>query len=136
MFGIGPAYVFLIENRLPIGFMRKGAMPWLSTMSTNAGIAAGGRTADLGRGPGAGPDRPSADRRARRDGGRLALLCSASVRGDDLGADGGWSQPEAALHGSSLYELPPPLDWFSANIGVHHVHHLSSGIPFYRLGRC
>jgi acyl-lipid omega-6 desaturase (Delta-12 desaturase) len=44
-----------------------------------------------------------------------------------------WSQPELALHGSSLYELPPPLDWFSGNIGVHHVHHLSSGIPFYRL---
>ena len=44
-----------------------------------------------------------------------------------------WSQPEAALHGSSLYELPPPLSWFSGKIGVPHVHHLSSGIPFYRL---
>jgi omega-6 fatty acid desaturase (delta-12 desaturase) len=29
--------------------------------------------------------------------------------------------------------LPLPLRWFSANIGVHHVHHLSSGVPFYRL---
>ena len=38
MFGIGPAYLFLIENRLPFGFMRKGAMPWVSTMTTNAGI--------------------------------------------------------------------------------------------------
>ena len=38
MFGLGPAYVFLLENRLPFGFMRKGAMPWLSTMTTNAGI--------------------------------------------------------------------------------------------------
>ena len=38
MFGLGPLYVFLIENRLPFGFMRKGAMPWLSTMTTNAGI--------------------------------------------------------------------------------------------------
>ena len=37
------------------------------------------------------------------------------------------------MHGSSFYELPLPLRWFSANIGVHHVHHLSSGIPFYRL---
>src|SRR5271166_7144970 len=44
-----------------------------------------------------------------------------------------WSQPEAALHGSSFYDLPPPLPWLSGNIGVHHVHHLSSGIPFYRL---
>ena len=38
MFGIGPAYLFLIANRLPFGFMRKGAMPWVSTMTTNAGI--------------------------------------------------------------------------------------------------
>src|SRR3984885_7383532 len=38
MFGLGPAYVFLFENRLPFGFMRKGPMPWLSTMTTNAGI--------------------------------------------------------------------------------------------------
>ena len=38
MFGLGPLYVFLIENRLPVGFMRKGPMPWLSTMTTNAGI--------------------------------------------------------------------------------------------------
>jgi hypothetical protein len=44
-----------------------------------------------------------------------------------------WRQPEAALHGSSHYDLPPALRWFSANIGVHHVHHLSSGVPFYRL---
>jgi omega-6 fatty acid desaturase (delta-12 desaturase) len=42
-------------------------------------------------------------------------------------------QSEAALHGSSHYELPLALRWFSANIGVHHVHHLSSGVPFYRL---
>jgi omega-6 fatty acid desaturase (delta-12 desaturase) len=39
----------------------------------------------------------------------------------------------AALLGFSLSQRPPPLDWFSGNIGVHHVHHLSSGIPFYRL---
>ena len=44
-----------------------------------------------------------------------------------------WSLPEAALHGSSHYDLPIVLRWFSANIGVHHVHHLSSRIPFYRL---
>jgi fatty acid desaturase len=38
MFGVGPIYLFLIENRLPFGFMRKGSMPWLTTMTTNAGI--------------------------------------------------------------------------------------------------
>ncbi len=47
--------------------------------------------------------------------------------------DGSWNRHEAALHGSSHYDLPGVLRWFTANIGVHHVHHLSSGIPFYRL---
>ncbi|MCB1882401.1 MAG: fatty acid desaturase [Geminicoccaceae bacterium] len=42
---------------------------------------------------------------------------------------------EAALYGSSYYEMPPLMRWFSANIGVHHVHHLCSTIPFYRLRR-
>jgi omega-6 fatty acid desaturase (delta-12 desaturase) len=39
------------------------------------------------------------------------------------------------LHGSSYYDLPSVLRWFTANIGVHHVHHLCSRIPFYRLPR-
>jgi omega-6 fatty acid desaturase (delta-12 desaturase) len=44
-----------------------------------------------------------------------------------------WHLHEAALHGSSHYDLPPILRWFTANIGIHHVHHLYSRIPFYRL---
>ena len=45
----------------------------------------------------------------------------------------GWTMHEAALHGSSHYDLPGVLRWFTANIGVHHVHHLCSRIPYYRL---
>ena len=44
-----------------------------------------------------------------------------------------WTLHEAALRGSSHYDLPPVLQWMSANIGIHHVHHLCSRIPFYRL---
>ena len=44
-----------------------------------------------------------------------------------------WNLHEAALHGSSHYDLPAVLRWFTANIGVHHVHHLCSRIPYYRL---
>jgi omega-6 fatty acid desaturase (delta-12 desaturase) len=44
-----------------------------------------------------------------------------------------WDVHEAGLYGSSHYELPAALAWFTGNIGVHHVHHLSSRIPFYRL---
>ena len=47
----------------------------------------------------------------------------------------GWNQHEAALYGSSHYDLPPILRWFTANIGMHHVHHLCSRIPYYRLPR-
>src|SRR5476649_2788274 len=39
MFGVGPAYLFILQFRLPVGFMRAGWMPWLSTMATNVGIA-------------------------------------------------------------------------------------------------
>jgi acyl-lipid omega-6 desaturase (Delta-12 desaturase) len=46
-----------------------------------------------------------------------------------------WTLHEAALHGSSHYDLPNVLRWFTANIGVHHVHHLCSRIPYYRLAR-
>ena len=40
---------------------------------------------------------------------------------------------DAALYGSSHYVLPKPIQWISGNIGIHHVHHLYSRIPFYRL---
>jgi acyl-lipid omega-6 desaturase (Delta-12 desaturase) len=49
--------------------------------------------------------------------------------------EGEWTFQEAALHGSSHYDLPGILRWFTANIGVHHVHHLCSRIPYYRLPR-
>ena len=39
----------------------------------------------------------------------------------------------AALHGSSYYDLPQPLMWLTGNIGIHHVHHISSQIPFHVL---
>ena len=50
-------------------------------------------------------------------------------------ADEDWTLHGAALHGSSHYDLPGFLRWFTANIGMHHVHHLSSRIPYYRLPR-
>ena len=89
MFGLGPAYVFLLENRLPIGFMRKGSMPWLSTMTTNAGILLVSGLLIIFRGLHDIAHRPFADRRARRDDGRLAVLRPASIRDDDLGRDNG-----------------------------------------------
>ena len=48
----------------------------------------------------------------------------------------GWDYTAAALNGSSFYKLPKVLQWFSGNIGFHHIHHLSSKIPNYNLERC
>jgi acyl-lipid omega-6 desaturase (Delta-12 desaturase) len=51
-------------------------------------------------------------------------------RGED------WDYTKAALEGSSFYKLPKILQWFSGNIGFHHIHHLSARIPNYHLERC
>ena len=51
-------------------------------------------------------------------------------RGED------WDYTAAALQGSSFYKLPRVLQWFSGNIGFHHIHHLSPRIPNYNLERC
>jgi len=47
-----------------------------------------------------------------------------------------WSFVQAGLRGSSFYKLPAVVQWFSGNIGFHHIHHLSSLIPNYNLPRC
>jgi len=46
-----------------------------------------------------------------------------------------WDFAKAALEGSSFYKLPKILQWFSGNIGFHHIHHLSPRIPNYELER-
>ncbi|BBE73270.1 fatty acid desaturase [Oharaeibacter diazotrophicus] len=133
MFGIGPAYLFLIQHRYPRGLARYGATPWVSVMATNLGIvtlAAAGMAL-------VGPTTLLAV--------QLPIAILAATAGVWLfyvqhqfeetywAAAADWSAPDAALRGSSHLDLPQPLRWFSANIGLHHVHHLSSGIPYYRL---
>ncbi len=48
----------------------------------------------------------------------------------------GWDFQVAALLGSSYYDLPKIMNWFTGNIGLHHIHHLNSMIPNYRLSAC
>jgi len=47
-----------------------------------------------------------------------------------------WDFARSALAGSSCYRLPRVLQWFSGNIGFHHIHHLNSRIPNYHLPKC
>jgi omega-6 fatty acid desaturase (delta-12 desaturase) len=133
MFGVGPIYLFVLRNRVPLGFMRAGWKPWFSTMATNLTIAAviGAMISIVGLGP------------FLTIHVLIVLLAGAAgvwlfyvqhqferthwTRGE------GWNVSDAALRGSSYFELPRVLRWFTANIGVHHVHHLASRIPYYRL---
>lgn len=135
LFGLGPAYMFLLQHRLPVGFFKDGWQPWVSTQATNAGIALGAGTLIWLVGPEA------------FFLVHLPILVLAATFGVWLfyvqhqfeatfwSENRGWNRHEAALHGSSHYDLPPVLRWFSANIGVHHVHHLCSRIPSYRLSK-
>lgn len=133
MFGIGPAYLFLLRHRLPMGLMRNGWRPWLSATATNAAIAllVGVAIWLIGLIPFLLVHLPITFLAAAI--GVWLFYVQHQFEETFWEHDGDWSFHEAALHGSSHYDLPPILRWFTANIGVHHVHHLSSRIPFYRL---
>jgi omega-6 fatty acid desaturase (delta-12 desaturase) len=134
LFGIGPPLLFMIQHRLPFSMLR-GAdwRSWASVIGTNAGLLVlGGLVIWL-------------------VGWKafLAVQLPIVAIGSSIGVwlfyiqhqfeDTHWSEGRewnhqtAALHGSSHYDLPPVLRWFSGNIGIHHVHHLASRVPFYRL---
>jgi len=133
LLGLGPAYLFLLQQRLPIGLMRKGWQPWVSAMATNLALAFLCATLIFLIGI-----------KAFLIVHLPIILIAATIgvwlfyvqhqfehtRWDETQA---WSHHDNALYGSSYYVLPGPLRWLTANIGVHHVHHLCSRIPFYRL---
>lgn len=133
LFGLGPAYLFIVHNRLPVGFMRAGWMPWLSTQGTNVAIIALAGLAIwcMGLGPFLWVELPITLLAATLG----VWLFYVQHQFENTYWDGAqdWRFHDAALHGSSHYDLPPILSWFTANIGVHHVHHLCSRIPSYRL---
>ncbi len=133
MFGLGPLYTFVIENRLPFGFMRIGWMPWLSTMSTNIGIAIAAGLAMWFFGFWAFVLVHLPTTVIAATAGVWLFYVQHQFEGTTWSEAHEWDVADSALHGSSHYDLPMPLRWFSANIGVHHVHHLSSRIPYYRL---
>jgi omega-6 fatty acid desaturase (delta-12 desaturase) len=135
MFGVGPAYLFLLRHRLPAGLMGAGWEPWLSAMATNLAIAT--IVAMLiwliGVGPFLLVHLPISLLAASIGVWLFYVQHQFEETSWDRAAQ--WDRHEAALHGSSHYDLPGILRWFTANIGLHHVHHLSSQIPYYRLSR-
>ncbi|WP_281709397.1 fatty acid desaturase [Phaeobacter italicus] len=132
LFGFGPGYLFFLQNRIPYGLMGQ-ARYWISAMGTNLTIVLA--LAAIWYFGGLMP--------------LLLIFVPATLIAATAGLwlfyvqhqfeattwedDSNWQLHDAALHGSSHYVLPPVLQWLSANIGIHHVHHLYSRIPFYRL---
>ena len=133
MFVLGPAYVFVLRQRLPIGEMTLGWRPWLSTMATNLAIAAVVVAVIWigGVGPFLWAQLPIT--MIAGSIGIWLFYVQHQFEGVAWARSSGWTLREAALRGSSHYHLPGPLGWLTANIGVHHIHHLNSRIPFYRL---
>ncbi len=133
MFGIGAPYLFLLKHRLPFYQMRAGWRPWVSTMVTNAAIALAVAVMIwfVGIGPFLRVHLPIVMLAASM--GVWLFYVQHQFENVMWTRDGSWVQRDAALSGSSHYDLPLVLRWFTANIGIHHVHHLNSRIPYYRL---
>src|SRR6266705_4862966 len=133
MFGFGPAYLFIVEHRIPIGLMRNGWMPWLSTMGTNVAIVALVATIVWFVGIGAFLLVHIPIMLLAASVGVWLFYVQHQFENTVWAHDRAWNLQEVALHGSSHYALPSLLRWFTANIGIHHIHHLCSRIPYYRL---
>ncbi|MCU4652007.1 fatty acid desaturase [Roseibacterium sp. SDUM158016] len=134
LFGIVPFYTFFLQNRIPIGQMRSGMRYWISALGTNVAIfGLIGALYLLGGVPVLVfvylPMMLLA-----ASAGMWLFYVQHQFEETTWERDTDWSVQDAAFEGSSHYVLPPLLRWITADIGVHHVHHLASKIPFYRLG--
>lgn len=136
LFGIGPPFQFLIKHRFPLDVPFTWKREWRSVMLTNIGIAVVATVVSLVVGV------------KTFLMVQLPISLIAGVAGVWLfyiqhqfedtywRRKQSWRFHEASLEGSSYYDLPAFLHWFTGNIGVHHVHHLSPRIPNYRLLAC
>ncbi|MEM9677607.1 MAG: fatty acid desaturase [Pseudomonadota bacterium] len=132
LFGLGPGYLFFVEYRLPLG-LTKIAKYWFSAMATNAAILVALTVIFFTGGlmPILLIFLPSTFLAAMA--GVWLFYVQHQFETTHWAQEEEWQLHEAALKGSSHYVLPTPLQWVTANIGIHHVHHLYSRIPFYRL---
>ncbi len=133
LLAIAPIYVFIIRQRPPNDLFGADRRAWTSTLSTNLAIAA--LLIGLGLLVGFGPLLLV----------HVPVMLIASAIGIWLfyvqhqfehtywARNPEWSFHKGAFHGSTHYDLPAVPRWLTANIGIHHVHHLVSRIPSYRL---
>ena len=136
MFGVGPAWLILWVLRVPRGSPWRRWRDWVSIVGTDAALIALITALLLILGP-----------LPVLLGWLPVMLLAATVgvwlfyvqhqfEGAYWEPRPRWDFAAAALRGSSFYDLPPVLHWMTGNIGFHHIHHLASRIPNYRLREC
>ncbi len=136
LLGVGPAYQFMLKHRFPFDLPWSWKREWASVLWTNVGIAVtfavlaqllGWRAVVLVHLP-----------VVLFAGAVGVFLFYVQHQFEDTywEHDEHWSFYRAAVHGSSFLDLPRPLHWLTGNIGFHHIHHLASRIPNYRLAQC
>jgi len=136
LLGLGPLYLLLVQNRIPARTLRRDWRNWVSVIGTDVGAAVIVMGASL-------IITPLVFLAAWFSVLYLAsvigiwLFCVQHQFGDTYWERSGrWAFQTAAIEGSSFYDLPRILHWFTGYIGLHHVHHLASRIPNYHLRAC
>jgi omega-6 fatty acid desaturase (delta-12 desaturase) len=136
LFGIGPAYQFLLRHRIPTGHPLRQWRNWLSILGTNAALAAVvvAVALTIGLRPFLLSYVPVCMLAAST--GVWLFYVQHQFEGTYWAPTQQWNFHAAAMEGSSFYDLPRFLHWVTGYIGFHHIHHLSSRIPNYRLREC
>jgi omega-6 fatty acid desaturase (delta-12 desaturase) len=135
LFGIGPIYLFILKHRLPLDMpLRSGV--WRNLFATNAGIVVLMAVLALLVGPLALLKLHLPIVLLAASAGIWLFHVQHQFEEAYWQHDPTWSFQQAALQGSSYYHLPRLLQWLTAHIGLHHIHHLCSRIPNYRLQEC
>ncbi|MDA4848884.1 fatty acid desaturase [Hoeflea poritis] len=132
LFVLGPAFLFLFQHRLPVGDFAN-ARAWTSVMATNVAMATLVTAFVLLVGPQQFLIIHMPIVLIAASAGVWLFYVQHQFEGTSWARNEAWQVHEFALNGSSYYALPTILRWFTANIGMHHIHHLCARIPFYKL---
>jgi omega-6 fatty acid desaturase (delta-12 desaturase) len=133
MLGIGPIYQFVAKHRLPIGLPWRWRKEWRSVGLNNLALVVLGALLWMAVG---WPVLLSVQLPIVVLAGAIGVwlfYVQHTFEGGYWVRGGSWDPRLAAMDGSSFYDLPPVLRWFTANIGYHHIHHLAPRIPNYHL---
>ena len=136
LFALGPLYQFVIKHRFPFDIPWTWKREWASVLWTDLAIL--GVFGGLSWGLGWQTVLATQLAIVMVAGGVGIWLFYVQHQFEDAYWDDEdeWDFYRAGAHGSSFYDLPQWLHWFTGNIGYHHIHHLSSRIPNYRLREC